>query len=288
MIGVVVLNYNSISDTLKCMDFLSRQEDVILDIIIIDNHSASSEEVTALQKICAKRGARFKCAASNNGYNAGNNIGIRMALESGCDAVLIANPDMEFPDSQYVATLYHELMLRPDCAAISGAIIGPDGRHQTPMTRDGAWTQSFSWLKMVLTRSRKDAGSDGNADFIDNPYEPHNCAKLSGCCLMLSSAYLKKHGLMDENVFLYCEESILSRQVESVGYKMYYTPAVSAVHRHVSVKKGDPRPRFRHWRDSRLYFIKKYSSWPWYGRVLASLSFRMYAGVMIMLKSIRN
>ncbi len=288
MIGVVILNYNSTSDTIKCMDFLLRQEGVVLDIIVIDNQSASLEDVNSLRNTCESRGIRFQRALHNNGYNAGNNIGIRMALDSGCDAVMIANPDMEFPDTQYVATLYRELMARPECAAISGAIMGPDGRYQTPMKRDGSWTQSFSWLKTAVLRSRRKTVGAGYADFIEDPLKAHHCAKLSGCCLMLSSVYLSEHGLFDENVFLYCEESILSRQVESAGYQMYYIPYVRAVHRHVSGEKGDPRPRFRHWRDSKLYFIKKYSRWPWYGRLLASLSFKMYAAIMIILKSIRN
>lgn len=286
MIGVVILNYNSSSDTLKCIDFLSRQEDVALDIIVVDNASASSDDVDALRMACESKGARFHAAPHNRGYNAGNNIGIRMALDAGCDAVMIANPDMEFPDTAYVATIYRELMSRPGCAAISGAILSPDGRYQTPMKPDGSWTGSLAWIRDVLSlRSKRSSNTDS---FIDAPATPHQCHKLSGCCLMLRGDYLREHGLFDENLFLYCEESVLSRRIEAAGCTMYYTSAVKAVHRHISGAKGDPRPRFRHWRDSRLYFIRRYSRWPWYGRMIASLSFRLYTFIMITLHSIRH
>lgn len=286
MIGVVILNYNSTSDTLKCLDYLSRQEDVELDIVVVDNASASAGDVATLKDACGQRNVRFHRTERNDGYNAGNNIGIQMALDSGCDAVLIANPDMEFPDTKYIVTIYKELMSRQGCAAISGAILSPDGRFQTPMKRDDSWTASFSWVRDILGQ-RKESCRDYD-EFIDNPSVPHQCYKLSGCCLMLHSDYLIKNGLFDEKLFLYCEESVLSRQIETAGYTMYYTPAVSAIHRHVSGEKGDPRPRFRHWRDSRLYFIRRYSRWPWYGRLIASLSFRLYTALMITANSIRR
>lgn len=286
MIGVVILNYNSMSDTLKCIEYLTKQTGVDLDIIVIDNASASRHDVDALETACDVKNIRFRAEQHNRGYNAGNNVGIRMALEDGCDAVMIANPDMEFHDTGYIATLYHELMSRQDCAAISGAIVSPEGRFQTPMKRDDSWVTSLSWIRDIMGLRKK---SQGNCDdFIDNPENSHQCHKLSGCCLMLRSDYLMANGLFDENLFLYCEESVLSRQIESAGRTMYYTPEVQAVHRHVSDEKGDPRPRFRHWRDSRLYFIRHYSNWPWYGRMVAALSFRVYAFLMISINSIRR
>lgn len=279
MIGVVILNYNSFKDTLKCIDSLSRQEDVQLDIFVVDNASSSQDDAAYLKEVCDCRGIHFLVAPHNRGYNAGNNIGMRMALDASCDAILIANPDMEFPDINYVATLYREMMKHPDCAAISGTILSPDGRHQTPMKKDDSWTGCFTWIKELLVLNK--TSSAEYADFIDNPTVSHQCYKLSGCCLMLNRTYLTTNGLFDENLFLYCEESVLSRQVERAGQTMYYTTAAQAIHRHFSDEKGDPRSRFRHWRDSRLYFIRKYSNWPWYGRMIASISFRLYTFVML-------
>ena len=286
MIGVVILNYNSLKDTLKCIDSLSRQEGVQLDIFVVDNASSSQADIASLKEVCDGRGIHFLTAPHNRGYNAGNNIGMRMALDAGCDAILIANPDMEFPDHNYVSTLYREMVQHPDCAAISGTILSPEGRHQTPMKKDGSWTECFAWVKDLLGLNKTPSAE--YADFIDNPTVSHQCAKLSGCCLMLNSTYLKTNGLFDENLFLYCEESVLSRQIERAGKTMYYTTAAQAIHRHVSNEKGDPRPRFRHWRDSRLYFIRKYSNWPWYGRMFASISFRLYTFIMITANSRRR
>lgn len=286
MIGVVILNYNSLKDTLKCIDSLARQEDVQLDIIVVDNASSSTNDIALLQESCKARGILFHSAMNNLGYNAGNNIGMRIALDAGCEAILIANPDMEFPDTRYVATLYREMMLHKDCAAISGSIISPEGRHQTPMKRDDSWTGGFAWIKDLFGLKKKTSAE--YADFIDNPTVSHQCGKLSGCCLMLKSNYLLTNGLFDENLFLYCEESVLSRQIERAGQTMYYTADTYAVHRHVSNEKGDPRSRFRHWLNSRLYFISKYSGWPWYGRLIASMSFRLYTFVMITAKSLHR
>uniref|UniRef100_UPI0026E54C06 glycosyltransferase family 2 protein n=1 Tax=Bacteroides caecimuris TaxID=1796613 RepID=UPI0026E54C06 len=215
----------------------------------------------------------------------GNNIGLRYAADNGYEYAMIANPDMEFPDPHYVARLAEELSKRSDVVAIGSDIITPEGLHQNPMVADGPWTTSFGWIKELIGFRKQNKES---YDFIDNYRESHQCGKLSGCCLMVRLPQLTTLGFFDEYPFLYCEEAIFAKQVEAAGFKMYYTAEIQAIHRHIASAKGDPRPRFRQWRRSRLYFIRKYSGYTWYGRILSSISWRVYTGLMIAATTIRG
>lgn len=278
-VAVIILNYNSSKDCRKCVSFLKRQEGVELELVLVDNCSPDGDKVKAL---CQEEGCTFIPSKENRGYNAGNNIGLRYAANKGYKYALIANPDMEFPQTDYVRKLVETMETDSHIVVAGSDIIGPNGVHQNPMMRDGDWRSSFGWIKGILTKQKT-----GAYDFIDNYAENHYCWKVSGCCLMVHLDFMKKIGFFDEYPFLYCEEAILSRQVETAGKRMYYTKDIQAIHRHVASTKGDPIVRFRQWKRSRIYFINRYSGDSWIGKKIACFSMQLYVGLFSLGKRLK-
>lgn len=240
-------------------------------------------------------------AKENRGYNAGNNIGLRYAAEKGYQWALIANPDMEFPDPFYMKKMLKvventESTNSPNShnfnnsdnfnkiVIVASDIVTPEGIHQNPMLPDGDWKTSFGWIKGLLKKQKKKDVYDYTGNFQVSGY----CSKVSGCALLAKMDFIKEIGFFDENPFLYCEEAILAKQVERTGKKMFYLADITAIHRHVKSDKGDPRPRFHQWNRSRQYYIKKYSDYPWYGKLFASLSISLYTTVLILASSLRS
>lgn len=275
-VAVIILNYNSSDDCRKCVSFLKRQEGVELEIILVDNCSPDRDKVETLSR---EQGCTFIPSSENRGYNAGNNIGLRYAAEKGYPYALIANPDMEFPQVNYVEQLVKAMELDQEIVVVGSDIVGADGIHQSPMFRDGNWYTSFRWLTFFLRKSAREAH-----DCIDRYQENHYCAKVSGCCLLVRMDFIQSIGFFDEYPFLYCEEAILSRQVEWTGKRMYYTTKVQAIHRHIASTKGDPVKRFLQWRRSRLYFIKRYSGDHWFGRKIAMMSVKLYVKLFTIMR----
>lgn len=282
-VAVIILNYNSSADCHKCIGFLKQQQGVEAEIVVVDNCSRE-EERKAVESICKEEGCTFIANNENRGYNAGNNVGLRYATEKGYEYALIANPDMEFPQEDYLLRLAEMMQSDEEIVVCGSDIIGADGIHQSPMGKDGNWRSSFGWTKDILHRKQKNEAYD----FIDNHKESHYCHKISGCCLMLRMSFIKEIGFFDEKVFLYCEEAILSRQVEIAGKKMYYLATAQAVHRHVKSDKGDPVKRFKAWGKSRCYFIDRYSNDSWLGKQIAKLSMRTYVMVFTLYNIIKK
>ena len=281
-IPVILLNYNSTDDCRKCISFLQKQTGVDLEIIVVDNCSVDENRI-AVEQLCQEEGCTFIANTRNAGYNAGNNVGLRYAAEKGYEYALIANPDMEFPQTDYVAKLSKLLYFDDKLAVVASDIITPKGIHQNPMKPDGNWQSCSGWLTGLFKKQPKDTYS-----FIDNWQESHECKKVSGCCFMVRLSLLKKIGFFDENVFLYCEEAILSKQVERTGMKMYYTAEAQAMHNHQASTKGDPIARFRAWRDSRVYYIKRYAKYPWYGESFAITCLQIYIFIMLIFVRLRR
>ena len=271
-LAIIILNYNSSADCRKCISYLKAQRGVELEIIVVDNCSRADDRKT-VETLCKEQGCTFIANSENKGYNAGNNVGLRYAAEKGYEFALIANPDMEFPQSNYLATLLAKMQEDEEMVVCGSDIIGADGIHQSPMGKDGNWRGSFGWVKDIFGNKNKEYDA---YKFIDNYKECHYCHKVSGCCFMIRTSFLNDINFFDEKVFLYCEEAILSRQVEMNSKKMYYFATAQAVHRHVKNEKGDPVKRFKIWGKSRCYFIDHYSKDHWLGKQIAKLSMRLY------------
>lgn len=281
-IAVVILNYNSSVDCAKCVSFLKRQEELDMEIIVVDNCS-DEEDLAKLRALCKEDSQCILIENhENRGYNAGNNIGLRYAAQKGYKYALIANPDMEFPQEDYISKMVKKMESDENIVVLGTDIISPERIHQNPVIRDGDWRSSLRWIKDIFTRT-----SDSNS-FIDNYRKNHYCSKLSGCCLMVRMDFISSIGFFDENVFLYCEEPILSRQVESNGKKMYYLADTQAVHAHIKSAKGNPVKRFKYWRNSRFYFIERYSGDSSLGKAIAKSSAYFYVATFILLHKLKK
>lgn len=281
-IAIVILNYNSSGDCIKCVSYLKKQVEIEVEIIIVDNCSCS-EDLVIVEKLCKEEDCTLLINTENRGYSAGNNLGLRYVAKSGYQYVLIANPDMEFPQTNYLATMVKRMAADRRIAIICSDIVGADGMHQNPMKLDGDWRNSWSWLWNIFKKSSIDT-----YDFIDNFKESHFCYKVSGCCFLCRISFLQMIGFLDEYPFLYCEEAILSRQVQRTGYKMFYDASLQAVHRHIRSVKGNPIARFKQWERSRIYFLKQYSDDSWIGKMLSVGSVKLYVRLMSFYFRIKN
>ena len=276
-LATIILNYNSSADCHKCISYLKAQQDVEHEIVVVDNCSREDDR-KVVEALCKEQGCTFIANNENKGYNAGNNVGLRYAAGKGYEFAMIANPDMEFPQTDYLATLLAKMQEDEDIVICGSDIVTPEGIHQSPMYKDGNWRGSFGWIKEILGKKKKNDAYD----FIDNYNESHYCHKVSGCCFMIRMSFLKSIDFFDEMVFLYCEEAILSRQVEMSGKRGYYLSTAQAIHRHIKSEKSDPIKRFKVWRKSRCYFIDKYSNDHWFGKQIAKLSMKLYVTTLIM------
>lgn len=281
-VAVVLLNYNSSADCRKCISHLKRQEGVELEIIVVDNCSRK-DDAHAVEQLAKAEGCTFIAAMENRGYNAGNNIGLRYAAEKGYEYALIANPDMEFPQRHYVARMVGEMEQREETAVAATDIISPELQHQNPMQPDPkGWKSSFGWIRTVMKRS-----STSSPDFTADCATSHVCKKVSGCCLMIRMDFIQRIGFFDENVFLYCEEAILSKQVERAEGQMYYLADLQAVHRHIKTAKGNARKRFRAWISSRLYFERQYNYQGAWSHAMKTIGWRSYLAVFCTVDCLR-
>lgn len=253
-VAAVVLNYNSSSDCRKCVSYLSRQIYPNLSIILVDNASTMRGEMEELNRLKQEHNLQLIFSEANRGFSAGNNIGLRAAVQNGAEWMLVINPDVELRESDYISKVMNEVRNWPDSAVIGTNVLLPSGQKQNPIRELRFWEEFFwpiDWIKKKLK--------------IWDGYRVEDvtgyCEKLSGCCFFISRDFLKQINYLDEHVFMYSEEPILAKQVVRAGYRELYIHEATAYHQHFSSQKGNAKKRMQMLFESRKYYLVNYSGY---------------------------
>lgn len=257
MIGIVILNYNSWLDTEECIkSILDKETRAEYRIYLVDNASPTrpTKEQSAFFK---ETGLEFIQSSKNRGYSAGNNLGIRKALDDGCDAVLISNSDVRY-EKDSIFALYDYLAHHPDVGITGPKIILGNGRIQREcmMFKTGI-------REKYLLRTRLHMFFPGYNNRYwgrqhDYEKETFRTYAVMGCCFMMSRACALDVTPLDENTFLYEEELILGIRMEQAGWKTVYYPE-SVIH-HLHGKSTEQAKAFSYTCNvcSEIYYCKQY------------------------------
>lgn len=254
-VTAIILNYNSSTDTKKCIEFLIRQSYNNLDILIIDNNSSKESEVQNLQEIVKNKNIKLILHNENKGFSAGNNIGLKYAIENGADWCLIINPDIELRDTNYIEYIISQSKKWNEAVVIGTNIVLPSGKRQNPQ-REAGFLEEVLWpVQSLKSKIIK------NFNWYLMEDKTGYCDKVCGGCFFIKSSFVKDINYFDENVFMYSEEAILSKLVKKYNKKELYISEKTANHEHYDIKKASSKSRMLLFLKSRLYYIENYSGY---------------------------
>lgn len=83
---IIIVNYNGSKDTLACLDSIKNITYKNYKVIVVDN--GSSEDKNILSDTISDENIQLILLNKNIGFSAGNNVGIRYALNQGADYIV--------------------------------------------------------------------------------------------------------------------------------------------------------------------------------------------------------
>ncbi|WP_054750976.1 glycosyltransferase [Lacticaseibacillus thailandensis] len=188
MIGIVVLNYNTWEESRKCVEsLLNINEYKDIFIYIVDNHSTVVAPEKFVDFINADSRTELIWNTKNSGYNAGNNVGIRKALQDGCDYILVSNNDVTY-DQDTIRSMVSMFSLHPDVGIVGPKIIEGNGSIQeinmlVPTTLGGKYKYLLGHtpFKRIVRKYINTFSADRS-----NLSAPFYVSSVSGACLLIS------------------------------------------------------------------------------------------------------
>ena len=226
-VSCVVVNYNDAETTIELINSIY-SFDSLHKIIIVDNHS-SDDSIDRMTMLVDEKVVLLK-NSNNGGYGAGNNIGIKYAIEEvGSKYCIIANPDIIFTND-VVKKMKSFLEKHPSYAIVSPKQKGSDDLawKETGIIGDQLYN---SVLLNKLFRPRYYPKDHYNNEFA-------NVFAVPGCFLMVRTKAMADIGMYDEEFFLFEEEKVIGTKMRNAGWKSAIITNCEYIHNHsVSIKK---------------------------------------------------
>ncbi len=217
-IFIVVLNYNGQDTILDCLSSVYQSDYPKFEVVVVDNDSKDGSFEMAKKQFSR---AHFIKNSNNTGYAAGNNIGIRFALEKFADYVLVLNNDA-FLKKNTLTELCKLAHSNKKYSVLNPLILN---RNETSIWFAGGIIQ---WPSMK-TEHRTEVEAE-------KPYLTEYC---TGCALFVNKDVFKKIGLFDERYFLYYEDADFSMRAKKAGFDLYVCPSIKIYHLEQSTTKND-------------------------------------------------
>lgn len=257
-IGIVILNYETWELSLRCMKSIhASAAGCKYKIYLIDNASKRPMPQAVKDYLAlSEPDACYIHAEKNRGYAAGNNLGLKNALDDGCSVVIVANNDIIFKNNAMKRLA--ECLLRCPKAGIAGPkVINEAGQVQ--ISRCSMKT-GMKEIIQIFTAAKKISRRKWKTYYCldKDPNRKATAYYVSGCCFAISRECAKKVTPLDEGTVLFYEELILGLRMEQAGYKTIYEPSSVVIHQHGATTNTVQPFMHQCISQSELYYCSRY------------------------------
>ena len=240
---IILLNYNGYNDTIECINSIKSNIDLNkFEIIVVDNNSTDN----SYQKLKKVEGIILIKANQNNGFSAGNNIGIKYALKKCAEYVILLNNDTIVTKNCFDKML--NIMEENKDIGIMGNKVLYYSNKDIINTYGGGI--NFNRGTAMLGYENKYNTPD-IPKFMDTEF-------ICGCCMLIRKEVFEKIGYLPEEYFMYYED--VDFCVNASKFFRLSVCGDSEIYHKVSASSGGCKSEFSvKWNTrNRILFINKY------------------------------
>jgi len=239
-VAILILNWNNFLDTKECLDSLRDLTYKNYQIILVDNGSTDGSGLRLKQNF---PDLLHLTLDENLGFAGGNNHGLVHVLEESYPYVLLLNNDTEALRGDFLTELIRELQMDEEIGAIGPKVRQPDGSPEVTIL-------PYPTIRNTIQNTRGRYTPD-----LDKKQEVDS---ITGCCVLVRTETIKQIGFLDENYFMYAEETEWFYRMRKAGWKILYHPIESVLHKGgSSSKKIDNQSIYIERRANVIYTLVK-------------------------------
>jgi len=250
-ISATIVTYKNSHEMLNkaISSFLNTEMDVKL--YIVDN--SPTDEIKTL---CNDSRIEYIFNNANVGFGAGHNVIMRQPEKMG-EYHIVLNPDIYYEEG-VIEGLYEYMEKNSDVGNVMPKVLYPDNKIQflckllpTPTDWIGRFFVPSKKWKERRNYNFEMKFTDYNSE-MSVPY-------LSGCFMFLRKSVIQELGVFDEGIFMYGEDTDLSRRIY-VKYRNIFYPNVIVFHEFAKGSHKSFRLFWIHVKAAVYYFNK----WGWF------------------------
>ena len=261
--SVVIVNYDSWSHTLRCIEALLGTGYESFEVVVVNNEVGGAPELPSSTRLIQN--------SENLGFAHACNQGV---AGSNGEYVILINPDtlVERDFFEVCETFFDEYKK----ASIMGPrVIDPYGNIQLSARRELSFLSGLLGRTSLLTRIfPKSATVKDMFPAAGELSGPTKVDWVSGACMVVRRETLEVVGGMDVRFFMYFEDADLCRRARESGWPVYYLPQLEVLHLTGASSRSKAIAVWRLHKSAFLYHRKHDSHGP-----LGSYSFLVLLGL---------
>jgi len=262
-ISFVILHYNVIDETKKCIQSIKSRIDVdSYAIIVVDNKSPNGSGKILADLYANDPNITILLNEKNDGFARGNNIGFQFAkgqLKS--KFIVLLNNDTYLIQNNFYNIVFKEYE-KSHFAVLGPKIITILGDNSNPVVekiqdlrtvkkqiwhhRFGLW-RTYLGLNDLWLNLKK--GIKNKIGYVNPRIRSSNFktldrqenVKLHGCCWVFSPIFLNSFDGLDPRTFMYCEEDILLAHLHRKNLLSVYNPELKIYHAEKLATKSETK-----------------------------------------------
>lgn len=228
-ISVVVVNWNAWAITELCLESIKTLNYPNYEVIIVDNGSTTPAPNYFREKYLT---CELLETGENLGYTGGNNAGIRSALSRHADYVLILNNDAVIVDPDMLNKLVICFLAIPTTAIVAPRLL--EYRPNGVFIGSSYTASRLLQLLISIVTNKPFAALSKGMDFNFKTLEGIGCqaeamsaAFVSGSVMLISRQVFELIGFLDEQLFMYDDETDFCLRVLEAGLEILYVQNTS-------------------------------------------------------------
>ena len=276
-ISIIIVNYKTPQLLLECVrSIVDTTKELSYEIVIVDNNSEDESEYLVSSKFPNVKWI-------NSGYNAGfaraNNLGIRNAIGN---YVLLLNSDTIVNEKTLINTFNDYIDLektKQKIGMLACQLIDLNGNIQhnsRPKVRNIQKIIIAHPLVILLSRILRIKPEDKERSILllnELHTVFHETKWLGGTFLFYNKDISSKNGhYLDEDFFMYGEDTEWSLRLRKKGYKHFFTPNASVIHAEGGSFKMKATKRIQISISEWLFIMKYYGKFTYFFLALINLT----------------
>jgi len=210
---ILIVNWRNYPDTKACLESLPLLTYENYQVMVVDNGSGD-DSIRSMGEDFPE--VKLVELDENLGFAGGNNVGLEYALENDFPYVLLLNNDTTILDGDFLSKLVQVLEREHEIGAIGPAVQQTNGQTQLSILPYPSLGNTIKNSLGLYDPEHK------NRQFVDS---------VAGCCVLVRREAIQIAGLLDDNYFMYGEETEWFFRMRKNGWKVLYLPIKSIIHK---------------------------------------------------------
>jgi len=252
-ISVCIVNFNTREDLRTCLrSVFDAAAGFPIEVIVVDNASSDGSPDMVVAEFPR---ARLLRNLENEGFAVASNQALRS--RRGRYALLL-NPDITVCEGA-IQRLYAFMESRRDVGAATGKLVSPVGSFQRHYYL--RLLPLWGWILELINGLTWSFAQQRMESWVLARFDPRQEASLNvvpGGCLMVRREVLDEVGLLDEDFFIWYEDTEWCWRMRRAGWELYFVPDATFLHvGGASFQSWSHPERSGQWLTSSLIFLDK-------------------------------